>query len=46
MTTVKNKPVLFTFIEVDNKDKNKGLVKVYFDNLAIEIKTDKLNGGY
>ena len=46
MNKVKNETVMFKVIEVDNKDKNKGVVKIYFDNLAIEIKTDKLNGGY
>lgn len=46
MYTVKNtKPTLTVIVEGGEKTKNK-LVKIYYDNLAIEIVTDKLNGGY
>ena len=46
MYTVKNEPVLLTLIDTDKKVEGSKIVKIYFDNLAIEIKTDKGNGGY
>ena len=46
MYTVKNKDAVYTVIEDGNQKNKYRIVRIYMDNLAIEVATTKDKGGY
>lgn len=46
MYTVKNKSAVYTVIDVNKNDKTNKVIRIYLDNLAIEVITDKASIGY